>query len=165
MAGATPTTPYEPTQDERTIACISHLTIFVSTIGWFIAIGIWIYARQRQPYAAFQAAQAVIFQFVAMVLSFVVVFVVVVIMFGALGFGMIWASQLDSGVFAVFASLMVFLMIGVILMFSLLFYAYAIYAAVLCYRGQPFRMPGIGALAHALQPMPPIVPPREAHAP
>jgi uncharacterized Tic20 family protein len=53
------------------MACISHLAIFVSSIGLIVAIGLWIYLRNKQPYAAFQAAQAVLYQLVVLILTFI----------------------------------------------------------------------------------------------
>jgi uncharacterized Tic20 family protein len=157
MSTATPTTgnpSYIPSQDERTLACIAHLTILVSTIGWLIAIGIWIYTRSSQPYAAFQAAQAVVYQFVVMVVGAAVGIVVLFTMAGVMGFGAVAAGDIGTGAFGVVAAAMVFGVLGILALASLLLLAYAIYAAVRAYRGEPFRIPGIGAIAEALQPMP-----------
>jgi uncharacterized Tic20 family protein len=151
-----PTLPaYQPTQDERTLACVSHLTVFVSTIGWFVAIGLWVYTRSKYPYAAFQAAQAVIFQFVMMLLSFFVIMVWFFVFAVVLGIGLLGGDPDDVVVFSFAVSAMM-VMVGVILLLTLALYGYAIYAAVRSYQGRPFRIPGIAALADAFQPMPPV---------
>jgi uncharacterized Tic20 family protein len=147
---------YEPGQDERTFACISHLTVFVSTIGFFIAIGLWLYARSKYPYAAFQAAQAVIFQLVVMVLTFFVIMAFVAIFIGAFGIGLASGVDFESGAFAAFAFALTFGIIALAGILSLLLYGYAIYAGRRSYQGKPFRIPGIALVADAINPMPPV---------
>jgi uncharacterized Tic20 family protein len=156
MATAHMSTPYRPTESERVISCISHLAVFLSTLGWFIAIGLWIYARTRHPYAAFQAAQAVIFQFVAMVVMFAVGITAVVVMSAALGFGLLGARQAGELAFGVIGLTVIVLTVGVLALFSLLIYGYAIYAAVRAYQGRSPHIPGVAALADAVQPAPPV---------
>lgn len=145
---------YQPSQDERTLACISHLTIFVSTVGLLFAIGLWIYLRDKQPYAAFQAAQAVFFQVIVMVLTLFVVMIMLIIFFGAFGIGVLAGGDSGEVAFGVFAALLMVLFFGGIAIFTLALYGYAIYAAVRSYQGRAFRIPGIAAIAGAISPMP-----------
>lgn len=145
---------YEPSQDERTLACISHLTIFVSSIGLLIAIGLWLYLRDKQPYAAFQAAQAVIFQVIVMVLTFFVIIMLMIVFFGALGIGVLTGSETSELAFGIFAAMLTIIFFGVIVTITLALYGYAIYAAIRSYQGRAFRIPGIAALANAISPMP-----------
>lgn len=148
------TQTYVPTQDERTFACISHLSVFVSSIGLLIAVGLWIYLRNRQPYAAFQAAQAVIFQVVVMILTFFVVMFLLAMVFGAFGIGMLSGEDPDGLAFGIFVSLLVVVFITIISVFTIALYAYAIYAAVRSWQGRPFRIPGIALIADSISPMP-----------
>lgn len=136
------------------MACVSHLTIFVSTIGLLIAIGLWIYLRERQPYAAFHAAQAVFFQLIVMVLTFFVVIVLMFVFFGIFGIGLAAGPDTNEAVFGIFAAILMVIFVGVIGLLTLALYGYAIYAAVRAYQGRPFRIPGIAAIADAISPMP-----------
>lgn len=138
------------------MACVSHLTIFVSTIGLLIAIGLWIYLRERQPYAAFQAAQAVLFQLIVMLLTFFVVIFLMIVFFGIFGIGLLGAGDPDEAAFGVLAALLVFVFVAIIGVLTVALYGYAIYAAVRSYQGRPFRIPGIAAIAGSISPMPPV---------
>jgi uncharacterized Tic20 family protein len=150
-----------PSQDERTLACISHLTVFVSSIGFLIAIGLWIYLhmQKKYPYATFQAGQAVVFQLVVMVMTFLVIIIVMAVMFGAFGIGALASSSPESGAaFGAIVVISVMLMVSVLALLTLALYAYAIYASVRSYQSRPFRIPGIAALVEAISPMPNVPP-------
>lgn len=159
MSTAAATELYRPSQDERTLACVSHLTIFVSSIGLLIAIGLWLYLwSKQQEYAAFQAAQAVIYQFVVMILTFALGAALVLFAFGAFGIGLINGADPDETAIALFFGVVVVLAIIVLSILALATYAYAIYAAVRSYQGRPFRIPGVASLVDMINPMPPVEP-------
>ncbi len=145
---------YEPTQDERTFACVSHLTIFVSSIGLLVAIGLWIYLRNRHPYAAFQAAQAVLFQFVVMILTFFVIAVILAATLGVFGVTLAIGGVESDAAFGVLAILAALVFVAVLSVLTLAMYAYAIYAAVRSYQMRRFQIPGIASIANAISPMP-----------
>jgi uncharacterized Tic20 family protein len=150
---------YRPSQDERTLACISHLTVFVSSIGFLVAIGLWIYLHtwRNQPYAAFQAGQAVIFQLLVMVLTFIVIGMVMVLVFGA--FGLTLAATAGAGnevALGIAMTIGIMIFVVAIMVVTLAFYAYAIYAAVRSYQAQPFRIPLASLLAEMISPMPDV---------
>jgi uncharacterized Tic20 family protein len=149
-------TPYVPTQDERTLACISHLTVFVSSIGFLVAIGLWIYlhTQRRYPYAAFQAGQAVIFQFVVMILTFFVIGLVMVILFGIFGLSLAAGAGTSEVAFGIIFTIGIMVFIAFIAVFTIALYGYAIYAAVRSYQARRFRIPGVSALANLISPMP-----------
>jgi uncharacterized Tic20 family protein len=151
---------YYPSQDERTLACISHLTVFVSSIGFLVAVGLWIYlhTRRNQPYAAFQAGQAVIFQLLVMVLTFIVIGVVMLFIFGA--FGLTLAATSTSGssevAFGIAMSVAILFFVLGIMLVTISFYIYAVYAAVRSYQARPFRIPLASLLAEMISPMPDV---------
>jgi uncharacterized Tic20 family protein len=149
--------PYIPSQDERALACITHLTVFVSSIGFLVAVGLWIYLHtgRKYPFAAFQAGQAVLFQFIVMILTFMVIGFAMLIMFGIVGMGMAaggtGAGEAAFGVAVVIGIMIIMVMIAAL---TLAMYGYAIFAAVRSYQATPFRIPGISALAGIISPMP-----------
>jgi uncharacterized Tic20 family protein len=158
-ADSGPSSTYVPSQDERTLACISHLTVFVSSIGLLIAIGLWIYLhlQRRYPYAAFQAGQAVIFQLAVMILTFLVIGLVMIFIFGAIGASLAVSSTASSEVAfgaALFIGIMVF--VGTMIVLTLALYGYAIYAAVRSYQARPFRIPLVSHIADLVSPMPDV---------
>jgi uncharacterized Tic20 family protein len=148
--------PYTPTQDERTLACISHLTVFVSSFGLLIAIGLWIYLQTRKtyPFAAFQAGQAVLFQLIVMVLTFIVIGFVMIFMFGAFGLSLAAGSAGSEAAFGIVLVISVLVFMAIIVLLTLGFYGYAVYAAIRSYQARPFRIPAISALADLISPMP-----------
>jgi uncharacterized Tic20 family protein len=148
--------PYRPSESERVISCVSHLAVFLSTLGWFVAIGLWVYARAGHPYAAFQAAQAVIFQFIAMIVTFFVGITAVLVISAVLGAGLLGTRQTGEPALGVISIAMIALTLGVLALVSLLIYGYAIYAAVRAYQGRSPHIPGVAALAEAVQPAPPV---------
>jgi uncharacterized Tic20 family protein len=158
MTAEQSTDPYVPSQDERTLACISHLTVFVSSVGFLIAIGLWIYlqTQRKYPYAAFQAAQAVIFQVVVMILTFFVVFLVMGIIFGVIGLGVLAAPAAGEAAFGILAFVGMMIFMAFIITFTIALYGYAIYAAVRSYQARRFRIPGVSALANLISPLPDV---------
>ncbi len=147
---------YVPTQDERTLACITHLTVFVSSIGFLIAIGLWIYLHTRRtyPYAAFQAGQAVLYQLVVMFLTFLVLGFVLIFFFGAAGLGLAAGSAGGEAAFGVVMVMSVLVFMAIIVILTLAFYIYAVFAAVRSYQARPFRIPVVSSLADLISPMP-----------
>ena len=147
---------YVPTQDERTLACISHLTVFVSSIGLLVAIGLWIYLHTRRtyPFAAFQAGQAVLFQFAVMILTFLVIGLVMIFAFGVLGIGLAAGSAGGEAAFGIVMVIAVMIFITTMILLTLAFYGYAVYAAVRSYQARPFRIPGVASIAGMISPMP-----------
>jgi uncharacterized Tic20 family protein len=158
MNASAPHDYYQPSQDERAIACITHLTIFLSTFGLLVAIGLWIYLRSRHRYAAFQAAQAAIFQFGTMILSFVVIIGALALFFGMFGLGLASGMEPTGTAFGMLVFIVFITFVVLISVFSLLLYVYAIYAAWKCWQGAAFRIPLVSAMAEGLSPMPPIRP-------
>ena len=154
MADTQPEEWYHPSQDERTLACVAHLTIFLSTIGLLIAIGLWVALRSKQPYAAFQAAQAVIFQFVTMILTFFVVFAALAAFFGLFGVGLASGMEPTGAAFSFFFIIGVMVIVGAMSIASLLLYVYAVVAAYRSWKGRRFRIPGVASVAEAISPMP-----------
>lgn len=154
----------QPRDEERTLAGIAHLLIFASIFGVLISLVIWWRERERSRYAAFHAAQAMLYQLAVYVLGFVLAFAVIsVIWLPYLWFGPAPPDVSPEG--EVFGPARIF---GVVLLltatftavaFSLLVSlgasAYAIYGAMQCFRGRPFRYLVVAALAERLVPAAP----------
>lgn len=147
---------YVPTQDERTLACITHLTVFVSSIGLLVAIGLWIYLHSRRtyPYGAFQAGQAVLYQLIVMILIFLAIGLVMMFFFGAFGLSMAAGSAGGEAAFGVVMVMSIMVFMALVVILTLAFYIYAIFAAVRSYQARPFRIPVVASIAELISPMP-----------
>jgi len=59
-----------PTQDERVMAALAHLTAILPLLGILAPIVIWVTQRQKSPYVAFQALQAIAHQVIMILVWF-----------------------------------------------------------------------------------------------
>lgn len=53
-----------PTQDERIMAALAHVTVIWPTLGMIAPIVIWGTQREKSPFVGFQALQAAAYQFI-----------------------------------------------------------------------------------------------------
>ncbi|HEY8490988.1 MAG TPA: DUF4870 domain-containing protein [Dehalococcoidia bacterium] len=117
---------------ERWEAAISHLSIFaywLSLPAFIIPLVIWLVERQERPWAAGQALQALLYQLAAFVVFFLLgtVWVLLIILLAVtiLGIALIPA--------------VVILGIPLLLLYVVVTYGYAVYAAVQTLDGRDFR--------------------------
>jgi uncharacterized Tic20 family protein len=59
--------PASPSQDDRVVAALSHVTILLPFWGTIGAIVIWATQKDKSRYVAFQSLQAVVYHFVLVV--------------------------------------------------------------------------------------------------
>jgi uncharacterized Tic20 family protein len=147
---------YRPTDDERALSLVAHVCIFLTCIGTIIAAITWIYAQGKMPYAAFQAAQAVLYQLTVMLAALLIAITIVALMLGFLALTIFTAPVAGDVTLNLLIALMNFVTGVPVAVFMLLVYGYAVYAGYQSYRGLPFRIPGIVVLANAISPMPPV---------
>jgi uncharacterized Tic20 family protein len=149
---------YEPTDDERALSLVAHVSIFISCAGVFIAAVTWIYAHDRMPYAAFQAAQAVLYQLAVIIVFMFLLIATIVVALGILALTVLetpftgdhW-PRLFGAVINIGTGLP---MIGL----TALAYFYAVYLGYQSYHAEPVRIPGIARLANAISPLPNVEP-------
>ncbi len=151
----------QPRDEERTLAGIAHLLILASIYGVLICLVIWWRERERSHYVAFQAAQAMLYQFAVSILGFVLAFAAItVIWLPYIWFGPPLPDVSPEGeifglarIFGVVSLLAAtFTAIAFSLLVSLGAIAYAIYGAIRCFQGRPFRYLVMAALAERLVP-------------
>ena len=135
----------EPTQNDRIMAALAHVTAVIPVTGIIAPILIWVTQREKSDYVAFQALQAVAYQ-----LSMIVAWFAGMALYMASFFIAIPFSNSSRG-FPVFM-LFPFGIMGLMLAGGLLFVVYGIVAAVMVLQGRNFRYVIIGnALRHYLQ--------------
>lgn len=148
-----------PSQEERTLAGIAHLLILASFWGLLLALVIWWRERSRSPYAAFQAAQAFLYQLVVYCLEIVVALGLLFVGWFALAwFAAVFpaggsrsdGSWILSIVLLLFLGFVVAVLAAAVLLLSLGTLVYAVYGAVRCFGGHPFRYVVIASLAERM---------------
>jgi uncharacterized Tic20 family protein len=138
--------PEVPTQDERIMAAMAHVTVVWPTVGLIAPLVIWGTQREKSPYLRFQALQAAAYQFI-LVLGGLVAGVCYVCSFFVLPFAALVAAPLDEAG-AVCVPLFTFscTVAPMFLVFVawLAYIGYGIYGAVSVLRGPDFRYAGLG---------------------
>lgn len=131
-----------PSQDERVMAALSHITILIPTIGVIAPIVIWVTQKDKSRYVAFQALQAAAFQLLIVLLWFVGM----ACYMGSF-FLMVGGTTLTRGGGPGPVGIMMFIpflfLIGMLLI-MLLFIILGVVAAVMTFQGKDFRYPIIG---------------------
>ena len=132
--------------DERTMAGIAHL------FGLVVALIIWATQKDRSRFVRFQAAQAMLFDLMVVVVIFALVGCLMVVMIGGMALGMgglvLTAEQSSDPagwLFALMTSIP-FLMTCPIMVVSLLIFVCRIVAAVQSFQGRDFRYPWLSKL-------------------
>lgn len=138
-----------PTSDERLMAAISHL------FGLFVALVIWILQKERSHFVRFQAAQAMAFDVLVMIMVFVVAacLTILTVLGMMLGMGgMVVATDPsntpDPGIIGLFFTLItstsfllpcaMFVLLGGV-------WGIRLIAAIRVFRGSDFHYPWLGA--------------------
>jgi uncharacterized Tic20 family protein len=133
-----------PTSDERMMGALAH---FFGLIG---ALIIWAIQKDKSRFVRFQAAQALAFDFVTMLLTLVVFFCSFGAMFIGI-FGTIFAAANSSASsetvspFMMFPFMFPWLMFACIFPFSIALFVARIVAAISVLNGNNFRYPWLGA--------------------
>ena len=129
-----------PTQDERVMAALSHVSALLPII-------IWVTQKEKSQYVAFQSLQALAYQlsmiaawFVGMgcyVLSFFGTFITIPFASSS------GSSQSVDPVFGL-AFLIPFMVFGAIFIGGFFFVVYGVIGAIMAFQGKPFRYMIIG---------------------
>jgi hypothetical protein len=140
-------------QDERIMAGLSHVSIFIPLMGFVAPILIWITQKDKSDFVAFQALQALAYQ-------------LALIIFWILGMGCYMASFFitfaatmgltftipvfeEAGFFFALFSMLVtfvpFIIFGLVAFVGLAFVIYAIVGAVMVFQGRDFRYAILGS--------------------
>lgn len=137
----------EISSDERIAAALTHALIVVQTLGLLGAALIWLLQKDKSPYVARHALQAVAYQFVGLLLWFGAFFFYMIVLFGGMGvLTMLRPREASGVVFPLFFSLpmcLIFLFWGLLIL-------YGLYAAYVALQGREFRYVIIGPLVERL---------------
>ncbi|MFQ5344259.1 MAG: DUF4870 domain-containing protein [Anaerolineae bacterium] len=128
--------------DERTLAGLAHASIILNLVtsglgGPIGALVIWLVKRDDSPWVAFQALQALVYQLLGVVVTFVSIMCWFVVWFASLIPAMANPSQYNdappAGFFASFALLCIPFAIGMV------WTLYGLWGALRAWQGEDFR--------------------------
>ena len=143
-----------PTQDERLVSALAHLTILLPLIGIIAPIIIYVTQREKSKFIGFQALQALAYQLVLLLGWFAGMACYMgsfVLVFGSFFLTIPLAALEDSsemglvaGLISMLGTMIPFIVFGVIILLGLLLIGYGLVAAVLVFQGRDFRYLLIG---------------------
>jgi uncharacterized Tic20 family protein len=145
----TETTTTLPTQDERILAALSHVTVLFPFMGTISPIIIWATQKDKSPYIRFQALQALAYQIVLILVWFGGMACYMCSFFGSF-FGMMpfigggEGANPTAGVIFGLTFIIPFLVFGAMFASLFLFIIYGIIGAVMVLQGKDFRYAIIG---------------------
>jgi uncharacterized Tic20 family protein len=132
-----------PTTEDRVWASLSHLSSLAFGMGILLPIIGWSDQRRKSNYSSFQSLQALGYQslgFTIWILSYLVVFIVVLILLVSMSFQAEKAGKSFDPFFGPGAILLFGVLLGFFAIYSLL----PIIASVACALGKDFRYPILG---------------------
>ena len=136
-----------PSQDERVIAALAHVSAILPFMGVIAPIVIWVTQREKSRYVAFQALQAVAYQ-LTMIVAWMIGMGCYFCSFFAtfLSIPMVSSSGTTpaGNALAELGFIIPFLSLGVIFLVVLAFIVYGIVGAINVFQGKPFRYVFIG---------------------
>ncbi len=137
-------TPVIPSQDERVLAALSHISAFLPTIGIIAPIVIWATQKDKSRYVYLQSLQAIAYHLM-MIISFFLGMACYMLTFFGNFFSIFWSATSNPENPLFFATFFLpFLVMGMIFVGWFVFIIYAVVAAVMTFQGKNFRYIVIG---------------------
>lgn len=135
-------TSNETTSDERLLAMLAHLSIFLG--GLILPIILWATQKDKSKFVTFHSLQAIFYHlaFAAIIIVYVI-FMILLLILSGVGF----AGFSNSGNSGEMPAMMIIIMIilyGGIFLLVFTFIGYAIYLAIKSYQGKLIKIPVIG---------------------
>jgi uncharacterized Tic20 family protein len=137
-------TPSLPSNDERVMAALGHISAFLPTIGIIAPIVIWVTQKDKSRYVYFQSLQAIVYHFVLILGWFLAIGCYMLSFLGT--FVMIPFMSDSTSPYLMGGMLLPFLIIGLAFLGWFIYIVYAVVADVLTFQGKDFRYIIIGDL-------------------
>jgi uncharacterized Tic20 family protein len=129
--------------DERIAAALAHGLIVTNWMGAIAAAIIWLLEKEKSKYVAFQALQALVYQFVGLLIWIAWFFCYMATLFGGIGLATLLNPRGEGdGIIAFFSFAPI---CGLFLLWAL-FILYGLYGAYVSLLGRDFRYLIVGAL-------------------
>lgn len=141
--------PQDVTSDEKLLAMLSHLSIFLG--GIILPIIIWATQKDKSKFVRFHSLQAIFYHlsYAVIIILFVILMVIVLLICGV-GLGIFTNTHYprgNGGPPAIFF-IMLILFYGGIFLLAFAGIGYAIYLAIKSYQGYLIRIPIIGNIIY-----------------
>lgn len=137
-----------PTQDERIMAALAHVTVIWPTLGMIAPIVIWGTQREKSPFVGFQALQAAAYQFI-LILGGLVAGVCYVCSFFSIPLTAVFTIPFEEEAVGLcvpfFTFSCTFGLLFLLMLFWLAYIGYGIFGAVSALQGQDFRYVFLGS--------------------
>ena len=136
-----------PTQDERVMAALAHVSALLPMMGVIAPVVIWVTQKEKSQYVAFQALQALAYQLCMIAAWFVGMGCYMISFFGTfLTIPFASSSENPETISPLFglAIAVPFLAFGAIFIGGFLFIIYGAVGAVMTFQGKPFYYKFIG---------------------
>jgi uncharacterized Tic20 family protein len=139
--------PTTPSQDERIMAGLAHVSAFVPTVGILAPIIIWATQKDKSRYVYVQALQAIVFH-LAMLLCFFLGMACYMASFFAnfVSFPLTAFGDSSSSPLFLAGFFIPFLVMGLIMLGWVFFIVYSVIAAIMTFQGKDFRYIIIGRM-------------------
>jgi uncharacterized Tic20 family protein len=130
----------QPTQDERVMSALAHISVLLPLMGVIAPIVIWVTQKDKSQYVAFQSLQALAYQLTMIVAWFIGMGCYMLSFFGTF-LTIPFASGPTQSLSPLFSLgfMIPFFVFGVIMIGGFLFVIYGVIGAVMCFQGKPFR--------------------------
>ena len=126
-------------KEEKIMALLSHLSIFIPNIGVLAPIIIWVTNKEKSDFVRFHALQAIFFQLIFFILIMLFMFAGLILMLAAIPWFDL-SSTAEPGTLFFLSMIFMFLFFPLWLIFGI----YAVVASVKSYRGKIFKYAIIG---------------------
>jgi uncharacterized Tic20 family protein len=156
-----------PSQDDRIMAALAHVSVLLPFTGLLAPIIIWATQKNKSPYVRFQALQAVAFQITLIVAWFAGGACYMCSAFGTFPLMVLAAPSSSTPPqatvplvgFSLLAIFLPFVVFGLAALVGIAFLVYGLIAAVLTLQGKPFKYVILGRrIERYLESTPPAAP-------
>ena len=131
----------EISKEEKLMALLSHLSIFIPNIGILAPIIIWVTNKEKSNFVRFNALQAIFFQLIFFILMMLFIFVGIILMLIAIPWFDL-SSNAEPGILFFLSMVFIFMYFPLWIIFGI----YAAVASAKSFKGRIFKYAIIGRI-------------------
>ena len=131
----------EISKEEKLMALLSHLSIFIPNIGILAPIIVWVTNKEKSNFVRFNALQAIFFQLIFFILMMLFIFVGIILMLVAIPWFDL-SSNAEPGILFFLSMVFMFMYFPLWIIFGI----YAAVASAKSFKGRIFKYAIIGRI-------------------
>ena len=131
----------EISKEEKLMALLSHLSIFIPNIGILAPIIIWVTNKEKSNFVRFNALQAIFFQLIFFILMMLFIFVGIILMLVTIPWFDL-SSNAEPGILFFLSMVFMFMYFPLWIIFGI----YAVVASAKSFKGRIFKYAIIGRI-------------------